>query len=174
MTNQTTATPTSQEPTGIGGWLVLPAIGLVLSPCLNLGGIATAFDLLQSGELSSLGSRAPDLESALLMLSSFDVGFLIFQIYVAVVFFMKRPFVPGLMILLLSVNVLLTAIGVGWTMAIGGWQPGFGTELAKALLTAAIWIPYFVFSKRVRNTFARGRSAAPVPPAPNVPTAPNF
>ena len=167
MTNETTPTPSSHGPTGIGGWLVLPAIGLVLSPCLTLGGIFEVVNVLQSGELDSVGSRATGLESTLLALSAVDVGFLIFQIYVAVEFFMKRPFVPALIILYLSLNVVLTAISVGWTMSIIGWHADFGTELARALLTAAIWIPYFVFSKRVHNTFARGRSAAPVPAAPN-------
>lgn len=68
---------------------------------------------------------------------------------------------PGLMV---GADALLSQITLG-SVGDGGIV---ARELAKAYVPALAWFLYFTFSKRVRNTYARGTpTAAPLPVATN-------
>lgn len=149
----------------IGGWLVLLAIGLVLNPIRLLVIMGRDFlPLFLSGGWSVLttpGTAAyHPLWAPVLM---FEVGgntvLLGFSVLVAVCFFQKRKIVPRLMIAFLLVNLLLVAADYFVTDLLPSVasqkDPGAMKELARALIAAAIWVPYFVLSKRVKGTFVR-------------------
>ena len=123
---------------GFAGWLLLPAIGLVLSPLRNIWLLANVYDLSGFYAFSVLG-----------------IGFIAFQVFVAVVFFMKKPYAPKLMIALLLTNLALALLAAIIS--------GAGEETAGALVLAAVWIPYFLVSKRVKATFGRKGVAHPIP-----------
>lgn len=125
------------------GWLFFPAIGLVLSPLT-----AIAYLVFAVADHGLAGLSLPWL--------LLQTGFIVFLVFVAVLFFMKKPYAPKLMVALLLTNlasVLLLA-------AVGG---SGGGEIEKAVVVAAIWVPYFLVSKRVKATFGRKGVAHPIP-----------
>ncbi len=134
-------------PRGIGGWLILPAIGLILGIIGSLIGIVVTVALL------------PDIPSryqgAFVLNLAVDAGLTIFVIYGAVRFFGKRRNAPGVMIALMITQIVASLLLLG--VSIGAEVQPLAMEQAKALvggiIGAIIWIPYFSVSKRVKRTF---------------------
>ena len=149
MEQQSDAVVPAVGPTpGIRGWLVLPAIGMVLGPILGLVSVSTGLVYFEGVEALGYGG---------LYASELVVEFLFtaFMVYVAVQFFRKKREAPRLIITLLvaqlGVGVLLIAVESAAGADI------FVAESAKSLvrgaIAAAIWIPYFKVSKQVAVTF---------------------
>lgn len=113
---------------GIGGWLLVPAFRLVSGPVLGA---------------ARLYIGRPPIEEMV-----FAFPFLGFQIYLAVVFFQKKSFVPKLMVACFLIELILT-------FAVAS-KAG---DIAGAAGVATVWIPYFLLSKRVKATFVSGRRA---------------
>ncbi len=137
----------------IGGWLILPALGLLVSPLVNAGWLFVDVTLL-SGKLPE------GLRSALLIETMLDTTFLVFQVYVAVAFFRRWCNAPALVVaLLIARNVINVFV---WLMAAAfGVGASASGGMVGPLVAAGIWIPYFLRSKRVRATFVVGRVAGP-------------
>lgn len=133
--------------TGIGGWLILPAIGIVISPLMVLAGIAQNMTLSESPEVLE-SFRTTLIGQTLLLFALFGV-----QIAVAVSFFMKKRFLPKLMVGYMLGNIALTVVVVAWTASIIGIYPDAVADIMGAVIVAAVWIPYFLISERVKNTF---------------------
>ena len=134
----------------IGGWLALPGVGIVLT-------------LLQEGaETWSLMAELvamPNLETLFPVIIA--VPWVLFASVVAVFFFRKHQWAPYLYIVLLGGYVIF---GEAYLLLhVAAPEPDTADapkQLARAVLGAGIWIPYFVRSKRVRLTFVnRWRSA---------------
>ena len=135
---------------GIRGWLILPAIGLVLSlitiPIGLIAGLA--------GEDIRV---YPAYEAFSLLVNS---GFYIFVWVAAIECFKKRTTAPLTMIQLMVARVVASAL----PFVLGLCVVGGGDELITIALlrsnnfigagiAAAIWIPYWKRSKRVKATF---------------------
>jgi hypothetical protein len=137
-----------QKLVGIGGWLVVPAIGLVLAPIIMVVSLVMSVGLASDVARQGYGGI-----HALEMLYAF--GMLIFIIYAAMRFFGKRSNAPSIMIALYVVQ--LVSEGVLLMIELGADAEPFAIESGKALVRsamgAAIWIPYFRVSKRVKATF---------------------
>lgn len=145
---------------GIGGWLILPAIGLALSPILSVVGIIQQVDLLSSSQYASAVSQYPGLGP----LTHFELlGKLVLFVFVCVVaysFFKKKSTAPRN---ITSYLLAVLAFGVArfvWGLAIFGGDDALvlvsllqSTNIIGLGLASAIWIPYFRESKRVKATF---------------------
>ncbi len=152
---------------GIRGWLVLPAIGVVLTPWMMLADLVLNLEPYSLGQWNALATPGSDSYHALwvpLLLGHLvgAVGLLALSVLVMVLFFQRRRHAPLLYMLMLAasatfslMSLLLMAMIPGALDAVTDqdWK-----DLARALLACAVWIPYFVFSKRVRSTFVRARS----------------
>lgn len=150
---------TEGELKGIGGWLILPVLGLCLSPFLQLW---VLWD-----DLSSLGG----LEHLQLQRSAFLIfeTAVLLSLYVAAPIYLitqllqKKARFPRLYQLLLAANL-------GWAIlhpalafvlfrenSFSGAAEFYDSEPMRAIVRgavfAAIWIPYMSVSVRVRNTF---------------------
>jgi hypothetical protein len=85
--------------------------------------------------------------------------FIIFDIVLIVLFFTKSNRFPILIIIFIATNLFFLAGDLVLTDLIPAVaaesDPESVTELARSIIAAAIWIPYFLVSKRVKNTFVK-------------------
>jgi hypothetical protein len=140
----------SNAPRGIGGWLILPAIGLIVSPLMMLLTLYNNLSVLNT--LSAVEGRYPGLRAAIISEILITAGMLGFQVYVAVLFFKTSRELPKMITILLAVNLVLMSIDAAWVSTIVGKPTGIA-EMVRALVAACIWIPYFKSSQRVKATF---------------------
>jgi len=138
---------------GIGGWLILPAIGVALNPLLTLISLVNGVSLLDS----RAAGMYPAIKTYAGLVILGGLFFLVFSIVLAVQFFRKKARAKRTFIwYLVSVAVfrfLILLVVMG-----GGTFPdelvlGAFADFAIWFLPMMIWIPYFLRSKRVKNTF---------------------
>lgn len=150
-------------PKGLGGWLILPIVGLVLLPINMLLTLYTDYlPIFGKGlwpVLTTPGGAAYHPLWAPLLVTEIGGNFFFigFALLLLLLCFRKSPRFPRLYIAFMVANLVFVVVdtvlgnqipavgeqGTGWTsLAIG-----------RALLGCAIWIPYMLKSERVRNTF---------------------
>jgi hypothetical protein len=126
----------------IGGWLILIAIGLVLTAVMGLFGAASCVLMMAVDEES--------LSPAFLIYSLFQLGGLGVAAVIGLVLMFRRLRVfPKYMIGYLAATLLLAAR----SLAVGGVDKDSTNDLIRGVVGCAIWIPYFIRSKRVAGTF---------------------
>jgi hypothetical protein len=140
--------PTDPALVGIGGWLILPAIGFVLGPIVSVIGLIAALSLFSDVNRAGYGG----VYTLELMVQA---GLLAYTIYAAVRFFGKYRDAPSACIALMVAAVVCN--GGLLVIELGAGASPFAIESGKQLvlggISAAIWIPYFNTSKRVAATF---------------------
>ena len=163
MKAQKNADAAPQQYDKIGGWLILVAIGLILAPIRLL--VVFFKDLLPAlsadswSRLTTPGTEAYHPLWAPLLLFEIlgNCVFIVSPIIIAIFFFQKRRFVPRLIIVLLLANLVFVAIDYFAADLIPfiAAQEDIGSlvELIRVLIACAIWVPYFLVSKRVKGTF---------------------
>lgn len=141
-------------PRGIGGWLILPAIGLVLGPLVHVISILISMAALAGPDMAAIEAKFPGIRLAILGEIAATVVLLLFQLFTAVMFFMKKAMAPKLMIALYALNLFLAVIFAMWTTSVlGKLEPDTAKDTTRAIIVACIWIPYFLVSRRVKATF---------------------
>ncbi len=153
----------ADEPVGIGGWLVFPAIGLVFNliglTVMVLGELLPILTGPQWEFLTTEGSEAyhPMWGPVILFELVGNSLLILASGVIATLFFLRKSAVPRLMVGFFLFRILIIAIDevlAGQLPAESIEGQGIG-ELVKVVVQACIWIPYFLVSKRVRNTFVR-------------------
>jgi hypothetical protein len=161
--SETTANQGTVGPSGLGGWLVLVGIGLMVMP------IRLAFLLLQTfpplfrdGVWEALTTPGTESYHALWgPLLIFElVGntlFIVVGIAMLWLFFQRSRRFPALFMAVMVVNVLFVLVDAWLGTFVLPNDPMFDPDTARgfgrALIAAAIWVPYMSGSKRVANTF---------------------
>ena len=159
-------------PRGLGGWLILVGIGLVLTPVKNAMVLFTLHLPLFFGDaweqLTMPGNEHyHPMYAPLIAFETIGNGaFVLFGLTALVLFFRKSRRFPRWMIALQVANVLF-AVGdmvLGMQIPEVAQSPDEGVKyIVRASVGALIWIPYMLTSKRVRNTFV-----GPVRPTPRI------
>ncbi len=153
------------EPKGLGGWLILPLIGLFVSPIRMAVSLNNDFlPIFQEGYwevLTTPGSEAyHHLWGPLITLEIVgNLFFIVFSLILIFLFFTKSPFFPSLIIIYIT-TYLLYIVGDSFLADLipaiaSASDPESIKELFRAVIAAAIWIPYFRTSRRVKNTFVK-------------------
>ena len=144
-------TAKSAQPRGIGGWLILPALGTVLSP------IRLALEIY--GSVAALQLHvAPDERALRLFVAAelvVNVGLLVGWVYAVVLLVGRRRSFPvtfnALLLLAFAftlIDVLVAQFGFNARLTWEEFMPAAANALA-----CVIWVPYMLSSARVRNTF---------------------
>lgn len=154
-------------PQGLGGWLILPMLGLILTP-IRLGAllVMTYLPIFSEGAwevLTTPGSEAyhPLWAPFLIFEILGNACFVVFAGILLILLFKKHYRFPSLMILFYVSN--LAFVGIDFFVAdlipavAEESDPESIKELTRTVISAAIWIPYFMRSRRVQNTFTYGK-----------------
>lgn len=136
----------------IGSWLILPAIGVVLSPVLiGYDVINTFIDV----DILALGSPA----YVLLIIGELiaNSAMFVLALLVAVLFFKRRSSLPRIITIAYLAWFLIPLLDFAAVYAVMPEYGFMGDEelklLIRTFLSAAIWVPVFNISERVKSTF---------------------
>ena len=156
----------SNEPKGLGGWLILPMLGLIIAPVRLI--IQIVKDLLPAFAPETWNAlTTPDspvyhhLWAPVIILETVSsIGLLLFSVWLLVLFFKKSIRLPKLFItwlILAFVIQILDQILANQIPAVGAQNtsPEAIKDLFRAFIAMLIWVPYFIRSKRVKNTFTQ-------------------
>ncbi|HEX2669101.1 MAG TPA: DUF2569 domain-containing protein [Gammaproteobacteria bacterium] len=169
-TSPDTAASAPKKLEGLGGWLILPAIGMFWNMLALSYGLLSAVALKFSPDMAeAMAGRGIDInDPAWLRLLNFElftsVLLLCLVIALLVLFFLKSWWFPRAFIAFLVASVVvkagdvMLAHGVA-TLDLSQTEGSSFTELMRPVLASVIWIPYFLVSERVKNTFVRHRPA---------------
>ena len=136
---------------GIGGWLILVAIGLAIGPFFRLRGVLQDSQFLfTSGYQAAMASK-PGLEMIIFFELVTNSFFLAFLILLNFLFYRKRRSFPAFMIFNLAAQFLTQLIDHLWAMRFS--SSGEWNLVLQTLVAAAVWIPYMHSSVRVEQTF---------------------
>jgi transglutaminase-like putative cysteine protease len=144
----------ADEGTQIGGWLILVAIGVTISPFMLLATLAQDADFYAKGSYQGFFALK---QYGYYFLSVFTHIFnlvdTMFAVLLAVLFYQRRSSFPRLYCIFLIANaIVITVTNVTWQGANDTFEPDY-REVTRSILAALIWVPYFNMSSRVRETF---------------------
>jgi Protein of unknown function (DUF2569) len=147
----TSTAASRKESKGIGGWLIFPALGAVLSPILIATGTFKLVPLL-----SDLSADANSAAKAYVFGSLLVNGLMfVAWIYANGLLWTRRAKFPAIFNALLLVTVALEAANL--TIASVVFQAQLVSQdlqnFGRDLVLAAVLISYMLQSKRVKNTF---------------------
>ena len=148
----------------IGGWMVLPLIGLCLTPFILIFQIFTE-DFFNHNIWIGVYNEETALPLAYLSVLGgeliYNVFQLTFSVFLIVLFFKRRTSLPNL----ISFFYILVLIGaVCDFLALKFLLPGLYAQsdpgesfklILRAFIGVIIWVPYFQISERVKETFTK-------------------
>lgn len=148
---------------GIGGWLVLPALSLILNPIVIVTESYEGWFILSATQWSIIGDSAG---TSMLITMAFEmisnVVMLVMGLFLIIMFFTRRHTLPRLFIkyfvfctTVFAVDLLAVHLLPYPEMEVS--HADF-TELLQMVFYTILWSSYFIMSKRVKATFTRTRS----------------
>jgi Protein of unknown function (DUF2569) len=138
---------------GIGGWLILSAIGLVLSPLIYLFRLVMTFlPFFTNTRLQALLQTHQALHALILFEAITQIILIAMLVWLIYMFFNRKRAFPTFMILFYVLACVIQS--ADHFAAIVITQKSISSlTLIRTLLAAAIWIPYYLRSRRVKVTF---------------------
>lgn len=152
--------------TPIGGWVILPIIGLFITPLHIIYLLGTTPEFFNVGVYSLYFNSDQvfysPLTAILMFLElSFNFSLAIFSILALTLLFQKRTSFPKLMVWLyifnLSFNIFDQVVLYLFIEDTINWNDEEIRSIFRSLVSAAIWIPFFLSSSRVKEIFNRQR-----------------
>ena len=148
-------------PRGIGGWLVLMAIGLVVQPFRLLGFLAQGLKTLEGDtwrRLTTPSSPAyhPAWGAVIVVELLANVAFLAGACVLLYLFFTKRALFPKVAVGFLAASAIFQVAELAVGYALLGNAAATGKDIGPMMLvvlSAVIWTLYLLQSRRVANTF---------------------
>lgn len=164
---QSAEDPGDDKLRGLRGWLILVGIGVVLSPFrILIQTVPIYYPLVAEGTLAQiLGSGStqypPFFGPFLIFEILFNLAMVFAWIYACYLFFSKHYLFPKIYIGLVAISIFfITADAWVYTLLVPGevmFDDETAKELGRVVISALIWIPYMLVSKRVKATFVEHR-----------------
>ncbi len=161
-TNAMTSPPLKKQPhelKGLGGWLILPMLGIVLSIFIlpfaiymqNVE-VIEYWDELTNAQSDSFIPLFKELIYFEVLGNSILYAALLFLCYV---FFTKKKITIKVYIFFQLFSLLLTISDIVLAMSLLDLELESSDikDIMRGVVSCAIWIPYFLLSVRVKNTF---------------------
>ena len=165
-TSSLAETPASErQPPKIGGWLIVIAIGLLLSLLQNLGGAVRSFLPLREPVWTRLTDPSspvyhPSWRGALIYEAVAACLYLVMNLVAVILFFGKRRLFPIVTVVCIPLIFVMGLVD----HYLGSLIPAVASSavhansvswLATKFVAMHVWIPYLLVSKRVKATFVR-------------------
>ena len=152
-----------EGPVGIGGWLILPVIGLFVFPVrVAISMLTDYLPIFRDGVWANLVTPGSEVYHRLwapviIGEMAFNLVFLVFDLALLYLLFTKSYRFPKGFIVFAIANLafIVGDAAVAWQIpqvAARGME-GLAGEIGRSLGVVLIWVPYMLVSKRVRNTF---------------------
>jgi len=164
-------TDNSDDLKGLGGWLILVGLGVVLGPFRIAVEIGPLFyEILTDGSyelLTTPGSEAyhPMWEPLLIFEIVYNASIILASCYLAFLYFTKHYLFPKVYIALVLFSLVFIPLDAWLASFVLTDEPMFDPETAKefyrALALAVIWVPYMLRSQRVKATFVENMPDKP-------------
>ena len=148
---------------GISDWLILVAIGVVISPIrISISMMKTFPELFSTGVWDALTTPETSVYSPfwaplIIVEILLNCALLLTSIYIAYLFFTKKKRFPkwyiGIMVFSLVFMVFEAFLANLLFPSVPVFDSGMTIDFVRSLIYAAIWIPYMLVSKRVKATF---------------------
>jgi hypothetical protein len=138
---------------GIGGWLILAAIGLGISPLRSIHGIYVSLHVLYGSQFQNWLSTHPGEAGLILFEAVTNTLFLITLVTLNFLFYRRKKEFPSLMIAFFALQSILSL--VDHAIVLHYHSRSSPATLIGSILGAALWIPYYLRSQRVKATFVR-------------------
>jgi hypothetical protein len=156
--------PAANGPVGIGGWLLLPALGLMVTPLvMSFGFYKDLLPALRPDVWNAVTDpRSATYNSWLGPLIVYEVlmnlALFTFTLWLLWNFFTKSRRTPKLFVIWLAASAgtrILDHLLSSQILTVDDkpFDPADVRDLVRSIVGAAIWIPYFLRSERVKNTF---------------------
>ncbi len=162
------AQPTPEEVSSlevIKGWLILPLLILLVKPVLASLFVFNYLVPIFSGEAwQALTMPGGEFyhhlwKPVLIFKLSGNLTFIFFSIFLLVLFFRRSRLLPKFFVAYLVFNLVFVIVDHYLSNLIplvaSLKDPYSRGKITRSIASAAIWIPYFRVSKRVRKTFVR-------------------
>jgi hypothetical protein len=161
-------------PAGIRGWLVLPALSMIVSPFVAAAAVVSWLPLVEADRWHTLPTivdkaYAGSAHLALLSILALAILQTVASGLTPVLFFTKRTSAPRFFVAFCWFAMLLGGAVTIWTVVAGvdkdmtSASPGIA--IMRDMLGVLLWTWYMLVSKRVKATFVRRHS----PPTPAIP-----
>jgi hypothetical protein len=148
---------------GLGGWLILVGIGVVVGPSrLAYGYGPIYYSIFTDGTfeiLTTAGTEAyHPLWGPFLIGEAICNSFIVLaSVYLIYLFFTKHYLFPKVYIAIVAISLIFIPLDawLGSFVLINEpmFDPATTKEFARTLVNAVIWVPYMLVSKRVALTF---------------------
>jgi hypothetical protein len=161
------------EETGIGGWLIIPLLNLIASTVLAaVRGVQQFSPIFRDGTWQLLTDPSSlyynsDLSGLIVFEIAGYVVWVVLGAAALALFFIKSRLAPRFVIawlIFIPVFLMLDAVA-GAEMSLDTGNNLF--MIVGMVIFDAVWIPYFLVSKRVKRTFVKGRNWRRAPASPN-------
>ena len=147
-------------PSGLGGWLILFAIGLIIAPLSFFFSITEYILPLLNDGVTWREFTDPNSTNYLPLFSFLvyfeligNIIFLLFSIFFLYLFFTKKRSFPRVYFWFLIINLLFILIDELLANSMFVFDGFAYEETLRQAVPYAIWLPYLRVSKRVKNTF---------------------
>lgn len=150
---------------GLGGWLILIGLGIVISPLKIMAQLFSTYTEIFSNAswkvLITPGTEVynPLLGTILIGELLINVSLILAWIFIAILFFSEKKSFPKYYISILLFTLLFIVIDALAIKLIMPDEPIFDAETTKdfgrVLIFSLIFIPYMLLSKRVKATFIK-------------------
>jgi len=152
---------TYSYPPQIGGWLMVMAIGVFISPLNIFNGLIKASIFsnsmwLQLDKATNATHNVSILQLLLVTELASQIAMLVFSLLLVSLFYNKRDTFPKAMIAFLACSLtfnVLDNLACNYIFEKKSWDTENIRQILQSFLAAAIWIPYLMRSERVKETF---------------------
>lgn len=144
----------------IGGWLILPAIGITINPLLILVS-AIRQDIYSESVWQNMQANphAALLNLTVILTVIFNTLLFVFSVFILISFYKRRDILPKYFIIFICFSFFVTLAdtigGLYVERAVKGEitdTSGFGAVF-RNIIICIVWTIYFLRSERVKNTF---------------------